>query len=100
MTTLFHPLNIGNIELKNRIILSPLTRSRANEAGVQPAYTAEYYRQRVSAGLLITEATNISPMAKGYINTPGIYTAAQIESWKRVTDTVHASPFPDLLSLP
>jgi N-ethylmaleimide reductase len=75
MATLFHSLTIGNLELKNRIIMSPMTRGRANEAGVQPDYTAEYYRQRATAGLIITEATNVSPMAKGYINTPGIYTA-------------------------
>lgn len=90
MARLFHSLTIGNLELKNRIIMSPMTRGRANEAGVQPDYTAEYYRQRASAGLIITEATNVSPMAKGYINTPGIYTAEQIESWEKVTDAVHS----------
>jgi N-ethylmaleimide reductase len=89
VSTLFHSLRIGNLELENRIIMSPMTRGRANEAGVQPDYTAEYYRQPATAGLIITEATNVSPMAKGYINTPGIYTAEQIESWKKVTDAVH-----------
>lgn len=86
---LFEKLKIGNLELENRIIYSPLTRSRADDAGVQPEYAAEYYAQRASAGMLITEATNVSPMAKGYVRTPGIYTDEQIESWRRVTGAVH-----------
>lgn len=90
MATLFQSLTIGNLELKNRIIMSPMTRSRANEAGVQPDYAADYYRQRATAGLIVTEATNVSPMAKGYVNTPGIYTAQQIEGWKKVADAVHS----------
>lgn len=90
MATLFEPKKIGKLELKNRIFMAPLTRSRANDEGVQPDYTVEYYRQRASAGLIITEATNISPMAKGYIRTPGIYTTEQIESWRKVTRAVHA----------
>lgn len=90
MPTLFDPIKIGNIELKNRIIMAPMTRSRANDEGVQPSYAAEYYSQRASAGLIITEATNVSPMAKGYVRTPGIYTGAQIESWKPVAEAVHA----------
>ena len=73
MKTLFDELKIGNLELENRIIYSPLTRSRADDEGVQPEYAAEYYSQRASAGLLITEATNVSAMAKGYVRTPGIY---------------------------
>ena len=90
MPTLFDPLRVGNLELDNRIIMAPMTRSRADDDGVQPSYTANYYRQRASAGLIITEATNISPMAKGYVRTPGIYTDAQIESWRAVTEAVHA----------
>lgn len=78
----FKPIRVGQIELANRIIMAPMTRSRADDAGEQHAYVAEYYRQRASAGLIITEATNISPMAKGYIRTPGIYTAEQIEAWR------------------
>ena len=81
MPTLFDPLRIGNIELDNRIIMAPMTRSRADDDGVQPEYTGTYYAQRASAGLIITEATNVSPMAKGYVRTPGIYTDAQIERW-------------------
>ncbi len=91
MVTLFHSLTIGFLELKNRIIMSPMTRGRANVEGVQLEYTAEYYRQRASAGLIITEATNVSPMAKGYINTPGIYTAEQIERWEKVAGAVHST---------
>ena len=90
MTTLFDPLKAGVFELTNRLIMSPMTRSRANDEGVQPSYASEYYRQRASAGLIITEATNVSPMAKGYVRTPGIYTDPQIESWRSVTGAVHA----------
>ncbi|MGI8788065.1 MAG: alkene reductase [Pyrinomonadaceae bacterium] len=90
MTTLFDKLKIGNTELENRIVYSPMTRSRADDAGVQPDYAAEYYAQRATAGLLITEATNVSPMAKGYVRTPGIYMPEQIESWRKITDAVHA----------
>lgn len=90
MPTLFDPLRVGQIELDNRIVMGPMTRSRADDDGVQPAYVAEYYRQRASAGLIITEATNVSPMAKGYVRTPGAYTPRQVESWRAVTQTVHA----------
>jgi N-ethylmaleimide reductase len=90
MVTLFDRLRVGNIELDNRIIMAPMTRSRANDKGVQPAFVAEYYRQRASAGLIITEAVNVSPMAKGYVRTPGIYTEEQIESWRSVSEAVHA----------
>jgi N-ethylmaleimide reductase len=90
MSKLFNEIKIGNIVLDNRMIMAPLTRSRANDEGVQPAFTVEYYRQRASAGLIITEATNVSPMAKGYIRTPGIYTEAQIEAWREIPRAVHA----------
>jgi N-ethylmaleimide reductase len=89
MTTLFHPLQLGPLQLSNRIIMAPMTRGRADDAGVQPVYVATYYAQRATAGLIITESVNISPMAKPNDYTPGIYTAAQIASWKRVTDAVH-----------
>ncbi len=89
MTTLFDPLKVGNLELNNRIIMAPMTRSRANDEGVQPPFAAEYYGQRASAGLIVTEATNISPMAKGYVRTPGIYTDEQIESWRPIPEAVH-----------
>ena len=90
MTTLFDPLRVGDIELDNRIVMAPMTRSRADDRGVQPAFVAEYYRQRASAGLIITEAVNVSPMAKGYVRTPGIYTPEQVESWRPVAGAVHA----------
>ena len=90
MPTLFDALRVGNMELDNRIVMAPMTRSRASDEGIQPPFAAEYYGQRASAGLIITEATNISPMAKGYVRTPGIYNEAQIESWRPVTDSVHA----------
>lgn len=90
MATLFDSLTIGKLELENRMIMAPLTRSRANDDdGVQPEFVAEYYSQRASGGLLITEATNVSAMAKGYVRTPGIYSTEQIESWRRVTEAVH-----------
>ncbi|MFM9903526.1 MAG: alkene reductase [Pyrinomonadaceae bacterium] len=91
MTALFDSLKVGGLELKNRIIMAPMTRSRASDDGVQPDYAADYYVQRATAGLIITEATNVSPMAKGYVRTPGIYTPEQIGSWRAVTDAVHAA---------
>jgi len=90
MANLFNGLKIGDQELKNRIVMAPMTRSRANDEGVQPDFVAKYYAERASGGLLITEATNVSPMAKGYARTPGIYTQEQIDSWRPVTEAVHA----------
>ena len=88
--TLFTPTRLGAIEVKNRIAMAPLTRSRADMEGVQTPLAVEYYRQRASAGLIITEATNISRQGRGYAYTPGIYTDAHVAAWKRVTDAVHA----------
>lgn len=90
MTTLFDPVRIGDIELANRIVMAPLTRNRARNC-VPDEMTVEYYRQRASAGLIITEASQISPMAQGYIDTPGIYSAEQVAAWKKVTEAVHAA---------
>jgi N-ethylmaleimide reductase len=87
--SLYEPARIGAIELANRIVMAPLTRSRAAEGLVPPPMAAEYYGQRASAGLIITEATQISVLAQGYIATPGLYTPEQIDGWKRVTDEVH-----------
>ncbi|MBS8258828.1 alkene reductase [Roseibium polysiphoniae] len=88
---LFSPLRAGEIELKNRIVLAPLTRNRARAEDDAPyEIHADYYGQRASAGLLVTEASQISPQGKGYAWTPGIYSDAQIEGWKKVTDAVHA----------
>jgi len=89
--TLFSPTRLGAIEVGNRIAMAPLTRSRAGMDGVQPPMAVEYYRQRASAGLLITEATNISRQGRGYAFTPGIYTDAQVAAWQPVTEAVHAA---------
>jgi N-ethylmaleimide reductase len=90
MTTLFDPLKVGALELPNRIIMAPLTRSRAVGAGRVPnALMAEYYVQRASAGLILSEATSVTPMGVGYADTPGIWSDEQVEGWKLVTDAVH-----------
>jgi len=83
------PVKLGGLQLKNRIVMAPMTRSRADDAGVQPDYVADYYAQRASTGLIVTEATNISAQARGYTRTPGIWTEAQIAAWTRVTEAVH-----------
>ncbi len=91
-TALFTPLPLGSVELSHRIVMAPLTRLRSRQPGDVPhALNAEYYGQRASAGgLIITEATDISPQARGYPGAPGIYSAEQIEGWRLVTDAVHA----------
>lgn len=87
---LFQPVKIGDIELKNRIVMGPLTRCRADTNGNVPvAIMAEYYRQRASAGLIISEATQVCPEGQGYWATPGMYTDAQVEGWKPITQAVH-----------
>ncbi|WP_070106141.1 alkene reductase [Burkholderia plantarii] len=83
------PVTLGPLQLKNRIVMAPMTRSRADDAGVPPDYAADYYAQRAGAGLIITEATNISAQARGYPRTPGIWTEAQVAAWQRVTEAVH-----------
>lgn len=90
MQDLFSPVNLGAISLKNRIAMAPLTRNRAGEGGVPQPMNVTYYEQRASAGLIITEATPISPMGHGYPALPGIYTDAQVAGWKKITDSVHA----------
>jgi len=88
--TLFEPYALGRISLTNRIVMAPMTRNRAG-AGLAPGdLAATYYAQRASAGLIITEAAQISPQAQGYQNTPGLYTGEQIAAWRKVTDAVHA----------
>jgi len=91
-SNLFKPLALGKVELQNRIALAPLTRFRADDAHVPLPFVADYYAQRGSSPgtLLVTEATFIAPRAGGYPNAPGIWSADQIASWKRVTDAVHA----------
>ncbi|MDZ4356483.1 MAG: alkene reductase [Variovorax sp.] len=89
-TTLFSPTTAGSLSLSNRIVMAPLTRNRAPGAVPTPLM-ATYYRQRASAGLLITEATAISHQGQGYADVPGLYAPEQIAGWKRVTDAVHAA---------
>ena len=91
MSALFRPMRLGEIDLPNRIIMAPLTRCRASEGRVPNALMKEYYAQRASAGLIITEATSVTPMGVGYPNTPGIWSNAQIEGWLRITEAVHDS---------
>ncbi|MEO4002073.1 alkene reductase [Mesorhizobium sp. CAU 1732] len=88
--SLFEPYELGNITLSNRVVMAPLTRNRADAGFVPGDLAVEYYAQRASAGLIITEATQISQQGQGYQNTPGIYTQAQIDGWRKVTDAVHA----------
>lgn len=87
---LFQPYTLGSLTLANRIVLAPLTRNRAGTGLVPSEFAATYYSQRASAGLLITEATQISADAQGYQDTPGLYTPEQITAWREVTDAVHA----------
>lgn len=91
VSTLLSPFELGPLALRNRIVMAPLTRSRSGKDGVPPDFAAEYYAQRATAGLIISEATNISPQAKGYEYTPGIWSDAQVASWRHVTDAVHAA---------
>lgn len=91
MTDLFSPVTMGALQLKNRIVMAPLTRSRAGSAGIPGPMNADYYTQRASAGLIITEATNISQQGRGYAFTPGIYNDEQVAGWRLVTDAVHAA---------
>ncbi|MEP3226293.1 MAG: alkene reductase [Parasphingorhabdus sp.] len=90
-STLFDTLSLGDLTLPNRVVMAPLTRNRALHDGDVPhALNAEYYAQRASAGLIISEATQISPEGKGYAFTPGIYSDEQVKGWQLVTDAVHA----------
>jgi N-ethylmaleimide reductase len=89
MTNLFESVQLGSLVLPNRVFMAPLTRNRADADGVPSELAATYYSQRASAGLIVTEATQISPMGKGYINTPGIHSAEQVRAWSRIVDAVH-----------
>ncbi|MGR9044565.1 MAG: alkene reductase [Gammaproteobacteria bacterium] len=91
MSNLFDPLRIGDIDLPNRIVMAPLTRCRASAGRVPNQLMAEYYSQRADAGLIISEATSVSPQGVGYPDTPGIWSDAQIEGWIEVTHAVHAA---------
>ncbi|RVG76137.1 alkene reductase [Sinorhizobium meliloti] len=89
-TDLFSAYDLGGLTLKNRIVMAPLTRNRAGAGLVPSEFAANYYAQRASAGLIITEATQVSKQAQGYQNTPGLYTPEQVAGWRKVTDVVHA----------
>ena len=90
MPSLLDPIQIGALQLRNRIIMAPLTRSRAVGGRIPNALMAEYYAQRSSAGMILAEATAVSPMGVGYANTPGIWSDEQVEGWKAITAAVHA----------
>ena len=87
---LFEPLVTPSIQLANRAVMAPMTRSRAVDANTPNALMAEYYSQRASAGLIITEGTSPSPNGLGYARIPGLFNEAQVRGWKPVTDAVHA----------
>jgi len=89
MPSLFEPLQLGELTLPNRIVMAPLTRSRAGSERVPNGLMREYYRQRASAGLIISEATVVTPQGVGYAETPGIWSDEQVEGWRGVTQAVH-----------
>lgn len=91
MSILTKPLKIGSLELKNRIIMAPLTRARACDIRIPNDLMAKYYGQRASAGLILSEATSVTPQGVGYAKTPGIWSQEQVEGWKKVTNAVHAN---------
>jgi 2,4-dienoyl-CoA reductase-like NADH-dependent reductase (Old Yellow Enzyme family) len=91
MPTLFDPLQIGDLTLPNRIIMAPVTRKRAGDERVPNALMAKYYAERASAGLILTEATSVTPQGVGYAATPGIWSRQQVAGWKLVTEAVHAA---------
>jgi N-ethylmaleimide reductase len=90
-SVLFTPTRLGAVEIPNRVLMAPMTRSRAGRDGVPGPLAARYYAQRASAGLIVTEATQVAPEGQGYIRTPGIHDAAQAAGWRKVTDAVHAA---------
>ena len=89
MTDIFSPVTLGDITLKNRIVMAPMTRDRAGPGDVPTDVMVEYYRQRASAGLIVTEGTQPSPTGKGYFRTPGIHSTDQVAGWRKVADAVH-----------
>ncbi|UWR23235.1 alkene reductase [Sulfitobacter sp. S190] len=89
--SLFTPVRMGDVTLPNRVLMAPLTRNRAGGDGVPSDMAVTYYAQRASAGMILTEATQVSAMGKGYIDTPGIYTEDHVAGWRKITDAVHAA---------
>ena len=90
MNSLFEPTTLAGLALQNRIVMAPLTRNRADVMGVPKAFVRDYYAQRASAGLIISEGTQTSFAGQGYCRTPGIHTPEQVVAWRRITDAVHA----------
>ncbi len=90
MSNLFEPLQVGDLTLPNRIVMAPLTRCRASDGHIPNALMAEYYGQRAGAGLIISEATCVSPQGVGFPHTPGIWSEEQVSGWIKITDAVHA----------
>ena len=90
MPDLFDPLSVKSWDLPHRLVMAPLTRNRATEGMVPGDLAVEYYAQRASAGLIITEGTQPSAVGQGYLDTPGIHTPEQVAGWRRVADAVHA----------
>src|SRR5271156_2347182 len=86
---LFSPYRLGDIELRNRIVMSPMTRSRALGGNVPNPIATTYYAQRASAGLIVTEAAQVSPQGVGYIRTPGIHSPEQVAGWRKISEVVH-----------
>src|SRR5690606_4517995 len=99
MKTLFDAITLGELSLPNRLVMAPLTRCRAGDSRVPNELMVEYYTQRASAGLILSEATSVTPMGVGYPGTPGIWSEQQVEGWRRVTDSVHAAGGRILLQL-
>src|SRR5271166_2764186 len=96
---IFSPFTLGPLSLPNRVVMAPMTRNRAGAGNAPTALNATYYAQRASAGLIVSEATQISPEGIGYPGTPGIHSVEQIEGWKRVSEAVHGSGGRILLQL-
>lgn len=90
ISALLTSTQMGQLPLSNRIVMAPLTRNRATQQGIPTALMADYYEQRASAGLIISEGSQISPMGQGYLATPGIYSSAQVTAWRTITERVHA----------
>lgn len=99
MSVLFKPLRLGELSLPNRVLLAPMTRCRAVEARTPNALMRDYYTQRASAGLILSEATSVTPMGVGFPDTPGIWSGAQVIGWRAITDAVHAAGGRMLLQL-
>src|SRR5271163_2785464 len=89
MPSLFDPIQVGDIRLPNRTWMAPLTRARASRENIPTAVMADYYRERASAGLIISEATGISLQGLGWPYAPGLWNKNQVEAWKRITDAIH-----------